>query len=952
MFYIQFFKLYKYYYYQLMRLTKLIFYSFKNKHIGNYELNNMLKIVNSENLNSLVNESINLKNNKFKLKHLFGKDENNTLKELKTIMDKNIKNKSYIGMGYSNSILPSSIKRIVLENPKWYTPYTPYQAEISQGRLETQYNYQNLIKSLTGLSVANSSLLDEGSSAAEVLNMSFNYHKQNKKTFYCCKYTNPQILNILKTKANVLNINLKVEDLNHINLCDDTFGIMFQYPNTYGNIIVNNELINNAKNKDILVTCSADLLSLIKIKSPKDLGCDISFGTAQQFGIPMWYGGPHPSYLSCEKKLLRLLPGRIIGKSFDTCNDEVYRLGLQTREQHIKKDKATSNICTAQALLANVATFYSIYHGKKGLINISNEINNKTIVISNGLKELGIENFNENMFNTIRIKFNYDIYNKLNENNILLRNIDDKYLIMTIDEATSYKECLLFLNILKELINNSKKIFSIFDIERLLENHNPIDKNLIRTSCFLDENIFNDYTTETEFMRYVSNLSSKDYTLCEGMMPLGSCTMKLNSSFQLEPLSWNNLMDIHPYVPDKYAEGYLILIEKLGEHLKNITGFNNVSFQTNSGAMGEYTGLLCIKKYHQEINEKRNICLIPESAHGTNFASANLANLKIVKFNDNLSNQEFENFVKKYKDNLACLMITYPNTNGVFQKNIKFICDTIHKYDGLVYMDGANMNAVVGLTSPNDVGADICHLNLHKTFCIPHGGGGPGMGPILCNDKLKKYLPDIFYDKCNDSIGQVTSAKYSSASILTIPYLYIEAMGYGGLLKATKIAILNSNYLKDKLKNYYKIIDINENNRVGHEFIIDVSEFQKYNISEQDIAKRLIDYSFHPGTMSWPRKGVIMFEPTESESKKELDRLVNSLVSIRNEIQEVIDENYDKENNVLKNAPHPIKMIKNWNYPYNMEKAFYPINDLEDFKFFPSIGRVNDVIGDRNLLKS
>ena len=934
-----------------MRITRSLYHSFIKRHIGKNNLREMLKTVNSKNIDTLINESINMQS-KFKLKNMFDKKEEIALNDLQNIMNKNIKNKTYIGMGYTNSILPSVIKRNILENPKWYTPYTPYQAEISQGRLETQYNYQEIIKSLTGLPISNSSLLDEGSSASEVLNMSYLYHKKKKNIFYCSKDIHPQILNILQTKARVLNINLIIDDFSNIKLCDNTIGILFQYPNTFGNIIVENEIIAEAKDKNIIVSCSADLLSLTKIKSPYELGCDIAFGTAQQLGIPMWYGGPHPSYLSCDNKLLRLLPGRIVGKSLDVTNEEVYRLGLQTREQHIKKEKATSNICTAQALLANVAAFYTIYHGKEGIENISDNIILKTKLISSGLNELGINNLNDNMFNTIRINYDDQIFQILNDNDILLRNINNEYLTITIDEATDIYDCLKLLNIIKKSKNPLLKNYNMFDIERLIEIHPNMESKFLRNSDFLNDEVFNKYTTETDFMRYIYDLSKKDYTLCEGMIPLGSCTMKLNSSFELEPLTWNNLTDIHPYVPNKYAQGYLEMINNLGTHLKNITGFDNVSFQTNSGAMGEYTGLLCIKKYHEELNNDRNICLIPESAHGTNFASAMLANLKIVKFHDNLDDNEFENLVKKYKDNLACLMITYPNTNGVFQKNIKFICDTIHKYDGLVYMDGANMNALVGLTSPSEVGADICHLNLHKTFCIPHGGGGPGMGPILCNNKLKNYLPDIFYDKNDKSVGQITAANNSSASILTIPYLYIEAMGYNGLKKATEIAILNSNYLKEKLKDHYTIVDVNENNRVAHEFIIDLSEFKKYNINEQDIAKRLIDYSFHPGTMSWPRKGVIMFEPTESESQIELDRLVDSLISIRNEIQEVIDGKYDYNNNVLKNSPHPIKFIKEWKFPYDMKKAYYPIENLEKNKFYPSIGRVNDIVGDKNLLKT
>ena len=820
--------------------------TFSNRHIGikDNEIHSMLNICNINTIDELIAETI-PDINRHALNEIYPMKEINTIKTLKKIMDKNIQHNNYIGLGYTSSILPDVIKRNILENPRWYTAYTPYQAEISQGRLESLYNYQTIIKDLTGLEVSNASLLDEASSASEVVNMFINITKNKKTKLYCSNKIHPYILDVIETKTNIFNIELKICDIKDINeqdLDNNTLGIMFQYPDTYGNIDIPFKLLEICKEKKILTACNTNLLALTKFISPGELGIDIAYGNAMNLGVPLWYGGPHPAFISCKHKYIRNLPGRIIGESLDTKNNKAYRIGLQTREQHIKRDKATSNICTSQALLANVVAMYSVYHGRDGLLDINNSIIDKTYKLYNLLSSFGIDIKTKlPLFDTIVIsdsKCN-EIYNKLLEANIVVRKINETEIGITFDETTNYNNVDNIFEIITSCFKISSDEYDDHDdyenIKKLVCN---IDTNLYRKTDFLGGDVFKKYQTETELMRYITYLDKKDFTLCEGMMPLGSCTMKLNSASQLQPLSWDSVMNIHPYTPSKFTEGYQEMIYMLSEKLKNITGFSNVSYQPNSGAMGEYSGLLCIKKYHESLNEQRDICVIPDSAHGTNFASAKLARFNIVKYDDNISISEFETLIEKYKDNLGCFMITYPGTNGVFQKNIKQIIEIIHKNGGLVYMDGANMNAQVGLTSPDKCGADICHLNLHKTFCIPHGGGGPGMGPILCNDKLGKYLPMNNLQMNNiskknyldDKIGNITSSQWSSASILTIPLMYIMEMGGYNLKKATEIAILNANYMKCSLEPYYNIIDHNENGRVGHEFIIDVQEFYKYNI--------------------------------------------------------------------------------------------------------------------------
>ena len=866
---------------------------------------------------------------------LKGISEKKALDLLNNIMNKNKNVKYLIGKGFNNNNIPSSIKRNILMNPKWYTPYTPYQAEISQGRLESLYNYQTMIKEITQLPLSNASLLDIGSTSAEVLSMSNSFHKNKRNNYIVSNKMHPYILDILKLKSEINEIDLNIIDnINDANINNNTIGIMFQYPDTYGEINIPYDIIEEAKKLNSIVSCSTDLLALNYYKSPGEIGADISFGTAQRFGIPYYYGGPHPAFISTTNDFIRLMPGRIVGKTIDNNNDDCFRLALQSREQHIKKDKATSNICTSQALLANISAMYAIYHGNDGINKIANYIKNLTLELRNSLTDLRINIVNKNHFDTITIESKYakEYYDKLKKFNYIgFYDISDpNKLSLSLDETFDKQDVKAISYIISLCkIDGNNKLIKI-----------NTNDNLIRKSPYLSSNVFNIYNNENDLTRYIYRLTKKDYTLTEGMIPLGSCTMKLNASFQLEPMTWEKVMNCHPFAPKEYVQGYLELINNLGKKLKEITGFDAISFQSNSGAMGEYTALLCIKKYFENT---RNVCLIPKSAHGTNFSSASLANFKIVKFDDELFNDitEFDKFVSNYKNDLGVMMITYPNTNGTFQENIESICRVIHYYGGLVYMDGANMNALAGVQKPAELGMDFCHLNLHKTFCIPHGGGGPGMGPILCKKEFEKYLPVNRYqsDKkdMKDSIGSITTSLYSSASILTIPYLYLLNVGNEGLIKNTNKAIENANYLRDNLKKYYKI---NEN--VAHEFILDVSEFKIIN--EVDISKRLIDYGFHPPTMSWPVKGALMIEPTESESKEELDRFIKAMINIRAEI--------DMLPTILKNAPHPIKLVRgNWNYGYSMREAFYPLPYLEENKFWPETSRVNDIYGDKLFYK-
>lgn len=864
---------------------------------------------------------------------------------LREKMSKNKKAVSLIGKGFNNVITPAPIRRYVLENPQWYTAYSPYQAEISQGRLECLYNYQRMIQELTALPLANASMLDIGSTAAEVCSMTNAYHKNNRKTFFVSEKIHPYIIDILETKCDVLDLKLKVDCPTRFQIDDDTMGMLFQYPDTYGDILIPEKTIADAKANKSVVSCLTDILAITKWKPPGEIGADIAFGTSQRFSVPLYYGGPHAAFLASKADFLRQMPGRIVGKTKDSNGKDCFRLALQSREQHIRKEKATSNICTSQALLANISALSCVYYGEEGIKDIART----TFLTANQWKDIliqcGFVIYNENFFDTITIwdKNAKSIYEKFLEFDFLpFYDKNEPFrLTFSFDETISYENMQLMQKIITPFRNPTYP--RLKNSKLTIESINMGFKKYKRETPLFESSIFKKGMNETDFKRYVYDLAQKDYTLCDGMIPLGSCTMKLNAAFHLEPLSWPEVANVHPFAPLEYSLGYYSLINCVKEDLQIITGFNHSSFQSNSGAMGEYTALLCIRKYHKEMNEQRNVCIIPSSAHGTNFASASLAGMTVVKFDDSLfdSLQDFQEFCKKYRHSLAAMMITYPNTNGVFQENIEKINAIVHKYGGLVYFDGANMNALAGNQTPSELGADVCHLNLHKTFCIPHGGGGPGLGPIFCNSKLAKYLPNHRYwnfDKSESSIGTITASQCSSASLLTIPYLYFREMSFDGIRNMTNRAIKNANYMKNELSPYFKVAT--GSSEIAHEFILDMNEFRSKGITEVDIAKRLIDYSFHPPTMSWPVKGAIMIEPTESESKKEMDRFIRAMINIRQEIDTCPD--------LLKNAPHPISLIKDgWEFPYSMKEAFFPLPELENRKFWPSVGRVDDVFGDQ-----
>ena len=856
---------------------------------------------------------------------------------LRKMMRKNVTIKNLIGKGFHGTITPVPLRRYILENPKWYTPYSPYQAEISQGRLESLFNFQKMISELTALPVSNASLLDIGSTAGEVVSISNAYHKgqQRRKEFYASERMHPYILDILETKCRTLDVDLRISDVADFLVNENVIGHMHQYPDTYGDIQWHTELFREAKKVNIVQSCATDLYAITKFKPPGELGMDIAFGSAQRFGVPLYYGGPHAAFISAQPHFLRLIPGRIVGETEDASGEKCFRLALQSREQHIRKEKATSNICTSQALLANMASMYALYHGRDGIKYIGEEIFSHTQALHKAFHLMGLTIHNENFYDTITIvdKRSKQLYDVLREEGYLtfFDKNESHLLTISLDETITNKD-----------VEEICKIVSPFSKKPAFVANN-IDSTMFRESPILNAPIFNEFNgDETKFMRYVNGLCTKDYTLIDGMVPLGSCTMKLNAAYQLEPLSWEEVANCHPFAPKEYVKGYTELIEKFGNDLKNITGFDHVSFQSNSGAMGEYSALLCIKKYH---NYEKDSILIPDSAHGTNFASASLAGMKVIKFSDSLfdSIDKFDTFVEEHKEQLAGMMVTYPSTFGVFQNNINEINGIIHKYGGIVYLDGANMNALAGVTKPSQIGADVCHLNLHKTFCIPHGGGGPGMGPILCNEKLAPFLPTHCWQEPKEkirpeSIGAISASQWSSASLLTIPYLYFRELGYDGLGKATSKAIKNANYMKNRLAPFYKVAtgDVN----VAHEFVLDMNEFRSLGINEVDIAKRLIDYSFHPPTMSWPVKGALMIEPSETEFKEEMDRFIRAMIKIREEI--------DKCPEIVKNAPHPISLVKNkWTHPYSMQEAFFPLPELEKMKFWPSVGRVNDVFGDQ-----
>ncbi len=870
------------------------------------------------------------------------------------LAEQNISHKNYIGFGYYGTILPSVIQRNILENAGWYTAYTPYQAEIAQGRLEALLNYQTMVCDLTGFPIANASLLDESTAAAEAMHMLYEARTRDQKNANCNQFfiseeVLPQTILVMQSKAEALGIEIIIGNHQNVELQENIFGALLQYPAKSGTIYDYSNFIVSSKEKNIKTVLACDLLSLTLLKSPFELGADVAVGTTQRFGIPLGFGGPHAAYFACLEDYKRIIPGRIIGVSTDKYGKRALRMALQTREQHIKREKATSNICTAQVLLAVMAGMYAVYHGKEGLLQIANEVNQKASLLANSLKQLGFEMESEYFFDTISIKILETEKEKIKEYfedlAILLNYFNKDKISISIDETTSDDDLMDLISAFAEYKNTN--------IDEVHSN-NSIPENLQRTSDFLSNEVFTKYRTETELMRYIKRLERKDLSLNHSMISLGSCTMKLNAATQMIPLSWANWGNVHPFVPNDFAKGYLTMIAELENYLSEITGFAATSLQPNSGAQGEYAGLMVIREYLKAKGEgHRNIALIPQSAHGTNPASAVLAGMKVVVVK-NLENGHFDfddlkAKAEEHKDNLAALMITYPSTYGFFDDNVKQITKLIHDCGGQVYMDGANMNAQVGLTNPAIIGADVCHLNLHKTFAIPHGGGGPGVGPICVAEHLAKHLPK---KSINENGLRISAANFGSALILNISYSYIRMLGFEGLKKSTEMAILNANYLKYKLEKHFSILYQNENRRVAHELIVDFRPFKAIGIEVADVAKRLMDYGFHAPTVSFPVAGTLMIEPTESESIEELNRFADALISIKNEIDEVAEGKYSKESNVVKNAPHTLDLITadDWTFEYSREKAAYPLDWVRERKFFATVSRIDEAGGDRNLI--
>ena len=934
---------------------------FSSRHIGpsDEDIKKMLDIMGLDSIEKLLNETI-PKTIRLKdpLKIPNGIGEHEFAREIRKLSEENKIFDCYIGLGYNPTILPGVIQRNILENPGWYTSYTPYQAEIAQGRLEALFNFQTMVCDLTKMDLANASLLDEGTAAAEAMIMLFNNRNKEKKLndfnyFYVDKNIFPQTLSILETRSNPLGIKLIIEDLNKITFNKKFFGGIFQYPGKNGKIEDLNPIIKKFKEKEINTIVAADLLSLTIINPPGEMGVDVVVGSTQRFGIPMGYGGPHAAFFATKEIYKRNIPGRIIGETIDLDNRRALRMALQTREQHIKRDRATSNICTAQVLLAIMAGMYAVYHGPKGLKHIAKKIHEKSVNLSDIIKSLGIKQMNEYFFDTIMIKVNSIIIRPIAESKKINFNyVDNKNITISLNETTTINDLNKIISVFEEYtkIKNSKKYESI-DEKKSLKIHS-------RKSKFLIYDVFNSYHTETSLMRYIKYLEKKDLSLNHSMISLGSCTMKLNAASEMFPLSsfrWNNL---HPFVPISQAGGYKKLLSKLEEQLTIITGFDSTSLQPNSGAQGEYAGLMVIRAYHNSKGEtNRNICLIPASAHGTNPASAIMAGMKVVVVktdkHGNIDWNDINEKAKKFKKNLSTLMITYPSTHGVFESKIKLVTKLIHDCGGQVYMDGANMNAQVGLTSPAIIGADVCHLNLHKTFAIPHGGGGPGVGPICVAKHLSEFLPGnpIIKVGGKNSISAISSAPYGSSLACIISYAYIKLLGGEGLKKATEIAILNANYIKKRLDGEFKILYKGEiNGRNAHELIIDCRDFRKNGIEVNDIAKRLMDYGFHAPTVSFPVSGTMMIEPTESENLEEIDRFCDALISIKKEIS----KNTKKTILLLKNAPHTLKMVTSdkWEFPYSRTEAAFPLPYLHKNKFWPSVRRVDEAHGDRNLICS
>ena len=943
--------------------------TFVRRHLGpdEAEIRRMLDAVGVDSLERLVGEtvpeSIRLRG-RFALSDLpedRSLGERETLAILRGIASRNRVVRSFLGMGYHGCLVPGVIQRNILENPGWYTQYTPYQAEISQGRLEALLNFQTLVADLTGLPVANASLLDEGTAAAEAMHMCVDAPKGGSRaTFFVAADCHPQTIAVVRTRAGAIGVEVRVGDAESVDW-EDVFGILLQYPNTEGCIRDLSQIAGRAHQAGAMVVMATDLLALTLLRPPGEIGADIAVGSSQRFGVPMGYGGPHAAFLATRDEHKRQLPGRVIGVSRDRHGKTAFRMALQTREQHIRREKATSNICTAQVLLAIMAGMYAVYHGPEGLRRIARRVHALAVVLAEGLRRLGYDVGNEPFFDTLRVELDGreggadGILKAAEERGINLRRLEGQAVGIALDEAASVTD-------IEELIalfdGGAARRFSLEDLAEAAALEIPAPH--ARTSEILAHPVFNRYHTEHEMLRYIKRLEARDLSMATSMIPLGSCTMKLNATSEMIPVTWPELGEIHPFAPAGQVEGYRILFRTLERWLCEITGFSACSLQPNAGSQGEYAGLMVIRAYHRARgDEERNICLIPVSAHGTNPASAVMAGMKVVAVacdaNGNVDISDLRAKAEQHSGGLGAIMVTYPSTHGVFEEGIREICEVVHEHGGQVYLDGANMNAQVGLCRPGDYGADVCHLNLHKTFCIPHGGGGPGMGPICVAAHLEPFLPSHPLAAAGGSqgIGPVSAAPWGSASILPISWTYIAMMGAQGLKKATEVAILNANYMAARLKEHYPVLYRGAKGRVAHEFILDLRPFKaSAGIEAEDVAKRLMDFSFHAPTMSFPVPGTLMIEPTESESKAELDRFCEAMIAIREEIRAIEEGRMDRANNPLKNAPHTAEdaTSSEWDRPYSREQAIFPAPWVRERKFWPYVGRIDNVWGDRNLM--
>ena len=935
--------------------------AFALRHLGPREtdLNHMFKTIGVANLDQLIFETI---PNDIRLKNELDLDapmsEYEYLSHIQELGTKNKIFKSYIGLGYHPAIVPAVIQRNIFENPGWYTAYTPYQAEIAQGRLEAILNFQTTVIELTGMEIANASLLDEGTAAAEAMALLFDVRtrdqkKNNVTKFFVSEEILPQTLSVLQTRSTPLNIELVVGNHETFNFSSDFFGAMLQYPGKHGQVYDYAGFIAKAAENEIKVAVAADILSLAKLTPPGEIGAAVVVGTTQRFGIPMGYGGPHAGYFATKEEYKRSMPGRIIGVSIDTNGNRALRMALGTREQHIKREKATSNICTAQVLLAVMAGMYAVFHGPKGLQLIADKVHAGAVTTADALNKLGVYQTNSAFFDTILVKADAHKVKAIAEKHeVNFFYPDANSVSISINETTSIKDINQIITIFAAA--TGKEPFLIHE----LTSEAMVPANLVRKSAFLQYDVFNNHQSESQLMRYIKKLERKDLSLNHSMISLGSCTMKLNAAAEMLPLSMANWNSIHPFAPVEQAEGYQIMLKKLEQQLNVVTGFQGTTLQPNSGAQGEYAGLMAIRAYHLSRGDHhRNVCLIPASAHGTNPASAAMAGMEIIVTktmeNGNIDVEDLRAKAIEHKDNLSALMVTYPSTHGVFESAIIEITDIIHENGGLVYMDGANMNAQVGLTNPATIGADVCHLNLHKTFAIPHGGGGPGVGPICVNEKLVPFLPTnpIIPVGGEQAITAISSAPYGSALVCLISYGYITMLGAEGVTNATKYAILNANYMKARLEAHYPILYTGEMGRSAHEMILDCRAFEEKGIKVTDIAKRLMDYGFHAPTVSFPVAGTLMIEPTESEDVAELDRFCEAMIAIRKEIEISTKEDV---NNILRNSPHTLAMVtaNDWVYPYSREQAAYPLAYVSENKFWPTVRRIDEAYGDRNLVCS